>query len=195
MKQSELIISDTNILIDLFQTNLLKDFFSLPYKIKTTTYVITEIVEAKQLEMIKPFIDSNKLEIVQPDEKTFHDLMLLVLVTPGDLSIADCSVWQEAKKTHAKLLTSDKNLKKAAEKDNVVVHGCLFVFDELIKHGKKKPSEIIAATKHLISLNERFPKKLAQEKIKKWISAPLDNVDQTMKKSPKSSDDDLGPKV
>lgn len=58
--KKELIVSDTNIFIDLFNTNLLKEFFALPYEIKTTMLVFSEIKDDKQLQAIKPFIDSKK---------------------------------------------------------------------------------------------------------------------------------------
>ena len=39
----KLIVSDTNIFLDLFDTELLKEFFNLPYEIKTSMLVIGEI--------------------------------------------------------------------------------------------------------------------------------------------------------
>ena len=40
---NKLIVSDTNIFLDLFDTDLLKEFFTLPYEIKTSMLVIGEI--------------------------------------------------------------------------------------------------------------------------------------------------------
>lgn len=105
---------------------MLKEFFALPYEIKTTMLVFSEIKDDRQLQAIKPFVDSKKLAIERLTDKEFKDCFTLKLTTPGDLSIADCSVWKTAKKYNAKLLTSDRNLRKAAEKDNLKVHGMFF---------------------------------------------------------------------
>ena len=43
-----LVISDTNIFLDLMSVSLLEKFFQLPCDIETTDFVIDEIVQPKQ---------------------------------------------------------------------------------------------------------------------------------------------------
>lgn len=170
--KKKLIVSDTNIFFDLYKVGLLKEFFSLPYEIKTTMLVFSEIKDPNQLQVIKPFVDSGKLKIERIDDDVFIKCLSLSLTTPGDLSIPDCSVWQTAKKLNAKMLTNDKNLRKAAEKDNVEVHGLFFTFDEMLKHKIIDKNCAISETKKLMTTNRRFPKKIAEMKIKEWESIP-----------------------
>lgn len=165
---NKLIVSDTNIFLDLFDTDLLKEFFTLPYEIKTSMLVIGEIKKDEQLQAIKPFIDSKKLKIDDISDKEFNSCYVLKLVTLGDLSIADCSVWRMAKNDNAKLLTSDAKLRKAAEKDNVEVHGILFVFDELISNNSLSIEKAIEKLDVLKEKNKRFSKKLADIKKEEW---------------------------
>ena len=122
----------------------------------------------EQLQAIKPFIDSKKLKIGDISDEEFNSCYVLKLVTPGDLSIADCSVWRMAKNDNAKLLTSDAKLRKAAEKDNVEVHGILFVFDEMISNNILSPTKAIEKLDLLKEKNKRFSKKLAETKKLEW---------------------------
>lgn len=79
MDKKELIVSDTNIFLDLYDTNLMKEFFSLPYKIKTTMLVFSEIKDDKQLQAIKPFVDSNKLSFEKMTNEEFKNCFVLKL--------------------------------------------------------------------------------------------------------------------
>lgn len=190
--KQELIVSDTNIFLDLFDSNLLKEFFALPYEIKTTMLVFSEIRNDKQLQTIKPFVDSKKLVIERMTEKEFKDCFTLKLTTPGDLSITHCSVWQTAKKHNAKLLTSDKNLRKAAEEDNLKVHGMFFVFEEMLFHKLITYEKACNAVKVLEQNNKRFPKKIAETKLREWQNnLKKINKSQVKPKSP-SPDDGFG---
>lgn len=166
--KEELIISDTNIFIDLFNTNLLKEFFNLPYKIKTSVLVFSELKEDKQLLAIKPFIDSQKLQVDNLSKNSFNTCYTMKLITPGDLSIADCSVWLMAKTENGKLITNDKNLRKAATKDNVDVRGLFYIFDEMLKNKLITFEKAIEVTDFLIKNNNRFPLKIAETKMEEW---------------------------
>ena len=62
--KNNLIVSDTNIFLDLYDSDTLKEFFFLYHiKITTTMLVFSEIKDNKQLQLLKPFIDSGKLKI------------------------------------------------------------------------------------------------------------------------------------
>ena len=100
------------------------------------------------------------------DDEFLHCLNLS-LITPGDLSITDCSVWQKAKSENARLLTNDKKLRKAAEQDNVEVHGILYIFGELTNHNLIPVEKAGKSLRKLISINKRFPKKEAEKLIEK----------------------------
>ena len=74
MITEKIVISDTNILLDLLSLNMLDDFFSLPCDISTTDFVIDEIVQQAQQKIIDSFIKSKKLDVVQfnPSELSQH---------------------------------------------------------------------------------------------------------------------------
>ena len=60
------------------------------------------------------------------------------------------------------------NLRKVAAKENISVHGILFLFDELVKHAVL-PSELAAETlKKLKGINTRLPLDEVDTRINKW---------------------------
>ena len=60
----KLVISDTNILLDLISVDMLEVFFSLPCDFSTTDFVISEIIQPVQIKAIEKYIKSKKLDIV-----------------------------------------------------------------------------------------------------------------------------------
>ena len=52
MITEKIVISDTNIFLDLLSLNMLDDFFSLPCDISTTDFVIDEIVQQAQKKIM-----------------------------------------------------------------------------------------------------------------------------------------------
>lgn len=160
--KKNLIISDTNVFLDLYDADSLKEFFSLPYDIHTTMLVFSEIRGDRQLQSIKPFIDCGKLKIEQLSDAEFASCLNLSLTTPGDLSVTDCSVWQKAKEQNAKLITNDKRLRKAAENDNIEVHGILYIFEEMTRNNVMSAEKAMKSISKLIHINKRFPRKQAE---------------------------------
>lgn len=64
---NNLIVSDTNIFIDLINGNLLEEFFNLPYKISTNILVLNEITDKKEFETLSPYITDKKLDVHEID--------------------------------------------------------------------------------------------------------------------------------
>lgn len=52
----DIVVSDTNIFIDLYLIGLLNEFFALPFHIHTVDFVINEITEEKQKRTITKFL-------------------------------------------------------------------------------------------------------------------------------------------
>ena len=134
MIEEKIVISDTNIILDLISINSLDSFFNLPCEFCTTDFVISEIMQPNQIQSIDKFIKSNKLEVITFDFKELIEINNILSSVDNNVSITDCSVWYYAKKTDGRLLTGDGNLRKSAEKDNVKVSGILYVFDNLVEY-------------------------------------------------------------
>ena len=168
MITEKIVISDTNILLDLLSQNMLEDFFSLPCDICTTDFVIGEIVQPVQQKVIDSFVRSRKLAVIKFNPSELSDIANLFTTNKNNASLTDCSVWYYAKQTNGRLLTGDGKLRKSAEKDNVKVSGILYIFDNLIEYGILTETESADLLDNLMKINMRLPKDECEKRISKW---------------------------
>lgn len=82
-----------------------------------------------------------------------------------NLSVEDISVMVYAIDNNCRLLTGDKTLKDKATLENVKVSGILFLTDMLTRESIVDGEDMIMALEHLLSSNNRLPKKLIKERI------------------------------
>lgn len=165
-----IVVSDTNIFLDLFSVDLLTEFFELPYAIHTSDFVLGEILQPAQQKAIKPFVKSKKLTVVSFEFSELSEISDLQNNCGTNLSVTDCSVWHHAKKMGALLLTGDSKLRKAAEKDNVLVSGIIYVFDKLVENGILKMQDAARKLSELVKQNPRLPHGECQKRIANWTS-------------------------
>ena len=168
MRMEKIVVSDTNIFIDLVKLELLGDFFSLPWDIHTTDFVINQLEVPEQKAAVTAFIKRKKLTVGKLNAAEVGIIAERSEETGGKISITDFSVCHYAQKNNYTLLTGDMNLRKVAVKENISVHGILFLFDELVKHAVL-PSELAAETlKKLKGINTRLPLDEVDTRINKW---------------------------
>lgn len=162
-----IVVSDTNIFIDLWKVDLLEVFFELPLEIHTTDFVINEFTKGDLKTKVFNFYRNNKLIIKELDEDEIEKLFLFSSHQKG-LSIADCSVLLYAKENEYVLLTGDHKLRNVATEDGVVVHGMIYVFDVLVSNKILESKEAAQFLKKLSELNSRLPMKEVENRIQKW---------------------------
>jgi len=163
-----LVVSDANIFIDLWQIDLLEEFFQLPLKIHTTDYVIEELTKGDIYTIIHNYSKHKKLIIQEFDGDEVEVIKALKTKQKG-LSNADCSVLFLAQKNECKLLTGDNKLNCTATKEGIDVHGLLYVFDLLVEeHQILPPQKAVQCLESLIFSNARLPIKEVESRIKKW---------------------------
>ena len=143
-----IVVSDTNIFIDLVKLDLLGDLFALPWDVHTTDFVISELTDPVQKAAVTAFIKRNKLTI-------------------GRLSSEEVGKIVQRRYT---LLTGDRNLRKIAINESIAVHGILYLFDELVSHLILPPKLAVETLKQLKMLNTRLPLDEVDARIKNWES-------------------------
>lgn len=168
-----IVVSDTNIFIDLMSVDLLDAFFELPFDFRTTDFVINELTNNHQKEKIKTFIQSKKLIV-----KTFDSIELNAIIDlhhniKTNASIQDCSVWYYSKLINAKLLTGDAKLRRVVTKDGLEVSGILFIFDLLIENEIVTSDKAIEKLILLLEKNIRLPFSECNKRIENWKSRKL----------------------
>ena len=164
----EIIVNDTNILIDLHSLGLLEVLCELPYDVRTVDFVIAEITDPEQSEALSALARENKIRIESFDAEELGEIITEHSSVPGNISIPDCSVCYYARKHAATLLTGDRQLRRYAEANNVSVRGILFIFDELVANNVISSQQASAKLRELVAINVRLPKSEIEKRINNW---------------------------
>lgn len=163
----EILISDTNILIDLCGVGLIERCKDLDVDFRTVDFVIHEIKDPNQAEAIQKLINSGDLTVMDfSSEETLELLELYARYeVRTNLSLTDCAVLLCAKKGNYRLLTGDKNLRIKAGDEGVVVSGILYITDLMVDEGVVDKTDMADCLEALLHQNSRLPKDLIYERI------------------------------
>lgn len=165
----EIVINDTNILLDLYDIELLDTFFRLPIEVKTVDFVINEITRSNQIQAVRKLIDQGKLVVKNYPDTAIIDLVQFKGECGGNLSLTDSTVIFYAKSLPGcRILTGDRQLRNRAEQRGVKVSGILYVFDQLVEQGLLSCAEASKKLEALIKINPRLPKGEVEARIAKW---------------------------
>ena len=102
----KLVISDTNIIIDLLNIDLLDIFLQLPIEIHTTDLVVSELKD-EQAKLIMKKVTEGKMLLNTANEEEYAEI-LEISKEKQSISLVDFSVYYFANKIKATILTGDK---------------------------------------------------------------------------------------
>ncbi|MBE0467410.1 MAG: DUF3368 domain-containing protein [Candidatus Desulforudis sp.] len=68
------------------------------------------------------------------------------------------------------MLTGDKDLRTAAQDEGIVVHGTLWVLDQLVEQHAAPPHEIAAALKRMLQKGSRLPRLECEKRLRRWAT-------------------------
>ncbi|MBP8777276.1 MAG: PIN domain-containing protein [Bacteroidaceae bacterium] len=163
-----IVVNDTNIFIDLWNIDLLNEFFKLPFKIHTTDFVIDELMVEEQRKQVLEFETLNKLNVKRQTAEEILEIVQFQAERDNNVSITDCSVWLYARKNNYRLITGDSKLRKSAIASGITVCGILYIFDQLIEHHIITPLQGYNKLQELSTLNNRLPSKEIDKRLKLW---------------------------
>ncbi|MDY6895021.1 MAG: type II toxin-antitoxin system VapC family toxin [Thermotogota bacterium] len=164
MSSSLLLITDTNIWIDLQNGEVLSLIFELPYKSITTDFAVDEM-EIPPWEFLK----SLGLEAYGLSSDQITDIYVMNQNYPP-VSTTDLSCMVLARDLSAILLSGDKPLRTLAETQAIEVHGVLWVLDALVDHQIITQSQACLSLKRMLAHNARLPERSCNKRFKKWRS-------------------------
>ena len=162
-----IVVSDTNVFIDLISIGLQEQFFELPLEVHTTDMVIFEVKRKGQSDIIKDLVKrccikvkTHTSEEMRPFFHAEHKKY--------NLSPADYSVLTYSKTNNYILLTGDGKLRKVALSESVEVHGTIYIIAEMVEHHIITEHQGAMKLKILLKNNPRLPKSVIDRLIEKW---------------------------
>ena len=166
----KIVVNDTNVFIDLYEIGLLEEFFSLPWEVHTTDFVMLELQREGQHETVAKYKANKRLLVPVLEAKEMLEIGNLYQQNQNrtNLSLTDCSVWYYAKVNNYILLTGDRKLLTVSVFDGVEVHGVIYVFDSLVELDIISRQVAVEKLKQLYSINPRLPKEEINKRINLW---------------------------
>lgn len=163
----EIVINDTNILIDLYNAGLLPFCRKLQLDFRTLDVVMAEIEVEEQLEAVQALVEDGTLTVYSLSGEQVGKVYQKIAMYQGvcNLSPEDIPVMVYAIDNDCRLLTGDKKLRDKAMMENIKVSGVLYITDLLTKEGMIEKEEMAIALDRLLKSNNRLPKRLIKERI------------------------------
>lgn len=166
----KIVVNDTNVFIDLYEVGLLEEFFSLPWEVHTTDFVMLELQREGQHETVARYKADKRLIVPVFEAKEMLEIGIMYQqhVNGTNLSLTDCSVWYYAKVNNYILLTGDRKLRSVSTYDGVEVHGVIYVFDSLVELEIISCQVAVEKLQQLYRINPRLPKEEIDKRINLW---------------------------
>ncbi len=163
----EIVVNDTNIIIDIYNAGLLPYCKKLNLDFRTLDVIIEEIELKDQRAAVQELIDDGTLKVCPLSGSQVGDVVQKVSEYQGvcNLSFQDISVMVYARDNDCRLLTGDRKLREKATLENVKVSGILYITDMMEKESVIGKEEMILALERLLKSNNRLPKRLIKERI------------------------------
>jgi len=160
----KLVVTDTNVFIDLMSVDALEAFFALGMEVHTTAFVLDELVE-EQGRLLLPMLGAGRLRVAQFTGEQVAAIELMR--TKVKIEFTDRSVVHLALQLEAMVLSGDGNLWKECHARKLEVHGSIWVMEQLWKRRLIAPVSCIERLETLKRLNGRLPKSKVDELIER----------------------------
>ncbi len=162
----KVVVSDTNIFIDLIEIGLIKAFFNCGLEIHTTAMVIDEVKNERQKEELLSY---DRLVVKKYKESDYNVVYEYYIDARrcSNLSVTDCSVLLYAKELGCTLLTNDGKLRNVAKREGLEVKRLLSIIMYLVEKNEVDIDVAKAAMERLMETNSRAPIELIMNFIKK----------------------------
>lgn len=155
----QLLISDANILIDLEEGGLLRQLFDLPYEFR-----VPDILYYEELARQHGYLIDLGLGLGELDERGMQRAFEYTRKYNGP-SRNDCFAMALAFQEKCPLLSGDKDLRKAAEQEAILVNGTLWVVEKLVIHGAITLDQARAGYQCMRDSGRRLPWGLAFQRL------------------------------
>ena len=162
---SKILVSDTNIWIDLHRCGLLETVFQLPHQFVTTEFVWRELHQppGTRLTNLGLFLEPlNQSEILE-----LYELRGEL----GNSSVPDISCYLTARNRNWTLLTGDKAVRNSGFEADLDVRGILWLLDELYEHNLANGDTLATGLQEMLERGARLPGPECEHRLALWQSS------------------------
>jgi hypothetical protein len=162
MTSRSILVTDTNIWIDLENGGILVEVFRLPYRFLVPDFAISELISPRweTLEVLG-------LEAQELDASLVGELIRLRQMHRS-LSVVDLATFLLALSLHTTLLTGERRLNELASANGLTVHGVLWLLDEMVRFQVLAPAQAAAALRLMLDRGARLPVEECKQRIAIW---------------------------
>ena len=124
----QLLISDSNVLIDLIVVNQIENMFKLPYSFAVPDILFYSELEEDHADLLNFGLETKPLI---PETIDYFSELVNKYNKPGKNDLFALAL---AKQESCPLLTGDLDLRNAAESESIVRYGTIWIIEQLIVH-------------------------------------------------------------
>ncbi len=157
-----ILVTDTNIWIDLDNGEILVEVFHLPYSFVVPDFATTELAKPPW-----DVLEAMGLTAKELDSERVLELSKLRSIH-GSLSITDLSAFLLAKMLSATLVTGERRLSELARANGLPVHGILWLLDEMVHFQVIAPRQAADALRRMLDHGSRLPDHECQKRFSMW---------------------------
>jgi predicted nucleic acid-binding protein len=155
-------VVDTSVLVDLHVGRLLMPVFRLPLFLMAPDVLIAEL-QGPDGDLLLDY-GLTRIELSGSDVQEVYRLASLY----RSPSVNDLFALVAAKAMGALLMTGDRNLREAAEQEDVPMHGTLWLLDEMVRLAVIPPLVAAQALERMLEKGSRLPWDECQTRFRQW---------------------------
>ncbi len=162
MTLPSVLVTDTNIWIDLENGKILVEIFRLPYQFITSDFATVEFINPdwhtlQALGLKTHHLEPESVLALAQLRQTFHQL-----------SVVDLAALLLAKTLGTSLVTGDRRLNDLARVQGLSVHGVLWILDEMVIHQVLSANQTARALRKMLDQGARLPTNECQKRFESW---------------------------
>ncbi len=162
MALQSVLVTDTNIWIDLENGGILIEVFHLPYQFLISDFAIPELTRPRWETLEVLGLRAHELPAEQVVE------LVQLRQTYINLSIVDLAAFLLARMLDATLLTGDWRLNELANASSLSVHGALWLLDEMVHFKALTPGQAATALRRMLEQGARLPAEECTNRLTSW---------------------------
>lgn len=162
MTLQSVLVTDTNIWIDLENGGVLIEVFRLPYQFLIPDFAIQELIQPgwKTLEVLgvkAHELPADQIVVLHQLRRTYQNL-----------SIIDLAAFLIAKMLDTILVTGDRRLNELANAHGLTVHGVLWLLDEMLRFKILTLEQAKKALEQMLESGARLPAEECRIRFVRW---------------------------